>query len=600
MTETVDPQVAAAASSGTTLRGPEALMRAVEVAMDRALADKWASRIWARDTSVWTTDPRVATSIAGRLGWLDAPLHFQEQLEELDGFATGIREAGFAQALVCGMGGSSLAPEVLATSFARSAHGTPVHVLDSTDPEAVLAAELLEENGRTLYLIATKSGTTTETLAFLAYFWEEEAKHVGRIPIGKRGDSFVAITDPGDSEKRIPHVDLFREIFRNPPDVGGRYSALTYVGLVPAALLGLDVEELLVDAALMADRCRLDKPINPGLALGVAMGALAAAGRDKLTLVLEPDLASFGGWAEQLIAESTGKQGTGVVPVDGEPLAAPDRYGTDRTFVRLGRASSAAWRAETDSALDALVAAGHPVIDLPLDDRQWLGGEFFRWEFATAVAGAVLGVNPFDEPNVTESKENTRAVLDKFHHGGHLPEDPPLAEEGRLRLVGDAPLRLTSETARAAAQAAGAAATVTAELRRHLERARPNAYLGVHAYIAPTQERTEALRGIQALLRDRTRSATTLGYGPRFLHSTGQLHKGGPHTGCFIQLVAGHPVDVKIPGKKETFGILIDAQSLGDFASLQSHELPVVRVHLSDDPDAGLAELTTALEAALG
>jgi transaldolase/glucose-6-phosphate isomerase len=329
------------------------------------------------------------------------------------------------------------------------------------------------------------------------------------------------------------------------------------------------------------------------------MGALAATGRDKLTLVLEPDLASFGAWAEQLIAESTGKHGTGVVPVDGEPLAAPERYRADRTFVRLGRTSSAAWRAETDAALDALVAAGHPVIDLPLDDREWLGGEFFRWEFATAVAGAVLGVNPFDEPNVTESKENTKAVLETYHREGRLPEDPPLAEEGLLRLVGDAPLRLTSASARAAATEAGAGGTVTAELRRHLDRARPNAYLGVHAYIAPTDERTAALRGLQALLRDRTRNATTLGYGPRFLHSTGQLHKGGPHTGCFIQLVAGHPVDVPIPGKKETFGVLIDAQSLGDFASLQSHELPVVRIHLSDDPDAGLAELTTALEAAL-
>lgn len=596
MTGTLD----IAAGSGTRLRAPGPLVNAVEAATQRALAEHWAARIWARDTTVWTADPRVASSIAGRLGWLDAPVHFKEQLEELDGFGAGIRAAGFSQAVVCGMGGSSLAPDVLARSFARSAHGLPVHVLDSTDPDAVRAAESLEENGPSLYLIATKSGTTTETLSFLASFWEREGEQVGRIPVARRGDSFVAITDPGENLKAIPHSDLFREVFLNPEDIGGRYSALTYVGLVPAALLGLDLEELLVDAALMADRCRPDTASNPGLALGVAMGALAARGRDKLTLVLEPDLAAFGGWAEQLIAESTGKKGIGIVPVDGEALASPDRYGPDRVFVRLGRASSAAWRAETEPELEALVQAGHPVIDLPLDDQQWLGGEFFRWEFATAVAGAVLAVNPFDEPNVTESKENSRAVLERYHDDGHLPEEPVLAQEGRLQLVGDAPLRLTSETARASGTASDAAGSMVAELRRHLERAGPSSYLGVHAYLAPTDARTDALRGVQGLLRDRTMRASTLGYGPRFLHSTGQLHKGGPHTGCFIQLVCGHPDDLPIPGRRETFGVLIDAQALGDFASLQSHELPVVRVHLSDDPDAGLEEFRRALEAALG
>ena len=600
-------------SSGTTLRAPEALRSAVEAATERAVSEHWATRIWARDTAVWTSDARVAATIANRLGWLDAPAHFQEELEEFEGFAAGIREAGFTQAVVCGMGGSSLAPEVLAESFARSAHGIPVHVLDSTDPAAVSAAEALEENGPSLYLIASKSGTTTESLSFLAYFWERETEQAGRFPAGKRGDSFVAITDPGDSVKAIPHVDLFREQFLNTPDVGGRYSALTYVGLGPGALLGLDLGELLLDSTLMADRCRSDGQSNPGLALGAAMGALAAAGRDKLTLVLEPELAAFGAWLEQLIAESTGKHGTGIVPVDGEPLGAPDVYGPDRVFVRLGRAASATWRAETDPLLDALVAAGHPVIDLPLDNRQWLGGEFFRWEFATAVAGAVLGVNPFDEPNVTESKDNTKAVLEAYRHDGQFPAEPILAQDGRLTLIGDAQLRLTSDAARAAAPAAAAAGTtaaaassaatpgnVAAELRRHLERARPNGYLGVHAYLAPTDERTEALRGIQALLRDSTRHATTLGYGPRFLHSTGQLHKGGPPTGCFLQLVSGHPEDLPIPGHKETFGALIDAQARGDFASLQSHELPVLRVHLSDDPDAGLQELRTALETALG
>jgi transaldolase/glucose-6-phosphate isomerase len=297
-----------------------------------------------------------------------------------------------------------------------------------------------------------------------------------------------------------------------------------------------------------------------------------------------------------LIAESTGKQGAGIVPVDGEPLGAPDVYGDDRVFVRVARPGTTDWHTTTGAALDALAAAGHPVIEISLEDGEWLGGEFFRWEFATAVAGVVLDVNPFDEPNVTESKENTKAVLKDYHDSGRLPAETPLFTEiGRLTLVGDAPMQLTNDGADVPDRK-----SIAAELKRHLGRVPANGYLGTHAYIAPTAERTEVLRGIQALLRDRTRHASTLGYGPRFLHSTGQLHKGGPRTGCFLQLVAGHPDDLAIPGRKESFGVLIDAQSLGDFRSLQTHELPVLRVHLGDDPDAGLADVRTALEAALG
>jgi glucose-6-phosphate isomerase len=574
--------------AGTTLRLVEEARATIDEQMRRAVAERWASRIWERDTSLWSTDAAVAAKIGKRLGWLDAPMHFQEQVEELTGFASGVVEAGFTGAVVCGMGGSSLAPDVLAHAFAASAHGLPVRVLDSTDPDAVLAVN--SANGdQPLYLIATKSGTTTETLAFLSYFWEETKRRVGLIPLAEIGDSFVAVTDPDESLKAIPHSDLFREVFLNPPDIGGRYSALTYVGLVPAALLGLDLEELLADGEVMAERCQVDDGRNPGLLLGVALGALATIGRDKVTLVLEPELSAFGAWAEQLIAESTGKHGVGIVPVDGEPLGPPSVYGPDRVFVRVGRDAAAGWRATTDDALDALAAAGHPVIDIALQGGEWLGGEFFRWEFATAVAGIVIGVNPFDEPNVTESKENTRAVLERFHEEGALPVEEPLAADGRLRLIGDAALRLTA-----------GGGEVRTELRRHLDRARPNGYHAIGAFIAPTEARTVVLRQIQQLLRDRTRHATTLGYGPRYLHSTGQLHKGGARIGCFLQLVAGHPRDLPIPGRHETFGTLIDAQALGDFASLQSHELPVLRVHLSDDPDAGLAELRDALEAALG
>jgi hypothetical protein len=320
--------------------------------------------------------------------------------------------------------------------------------------------------------------------------------------------------------------------------------------------------------------------------LGAALGALARAGRDKLTLVLEPELAAFGAWLEQLLAESTGKQGTGIVPVDGEPLGEPAVYGPDRVFLRLAREDASEWRAETDGPLDALAAAGHPVLDVALPAGAGLGGEFFRWQFATAVAGAVLRVDPFDEPNVTESKENTKRVLAEVEDSGRLPVTEALSREGPLELVGDAPLRLTQGPA-----------DLPGQLARHL--ARPASYVAFQAYLAPTPERDALLAELRSLVRDRTRRATTVGYGPRFLHSTGQLHKGGPRSGCFVQLVASRREDLPIPGSDHTFGRLIDAQALGDFASLESHELPVVRVHLGDDPEAGLAALLRSLATAL-
>jgi glucose-6-phosphate isomerase len=564
---------------GLPVRLSAQLATIVERAVARAVDERWAERLWQRDTSLWTADPTVADRIAARLGWLDAPWSFAERVPELTAFAEGIVSAGFQRALVCGMGGSSLAPEVLAHGYPRAEHGIPVSVLDSTHPDAVRAADASRQGLTTLYLIASKSGTTTETLAFLAHFWALE--HAS-------GERFVAITDPGPSLEAVPHHDAFREVFLNPVDVGGRYSALTYVGLVPGALLGLDLDALLADAQLMADRCRAADAANPGVWLGATMAALAREGRDKLTFVLEPPIARLGVWLEQLIAESTGKRGVGVVPVDGEPLGEPSAYGPDRVFVRIGRAAAGEWRSRTDTLLDALASAGHPVIDLELRDGEWLGGEFFRWEVATALCGAGLGIDPFDEPNETESKDNTRRVLDAFRHDHRLPETEPLASAGRLRLYGDTPLRLTEP-----------GGDLVADLRRHLERARPNGYVGIHAYLAPTVDREHALHGLQGRLRDRTGRAATMGFGPRFLHSTGQLHKGGAPLGCFVQLVDRHPRDVPIPGSPETFGVLIDAQALGDFASLEAHDLPVLRVDLSEDADAGLDELRVALEQAL-
>jgi hypothetical protein len=455
---------------------------------------------------------------------------------------------------------------VLAGVYGVAAGGIPVGVLDSTDPAAVLAADAAFPAETTLYLVATKSGTTTETLSFLAHLWEAEVAVHHDLGSKSEADHFVAISDPGHAVQAIPHSDAFREVFLNPPDIGGRYAALSYVGLVPGALLGLDLEKLLGDAARMASACAAGDAGNPGLALGTALGALALAGRDKLTLVMEPGLAPFGAWLEQLVAESTGKDGRGIVPVDGEALGAPGGYGADRVFVRLSREAAASWRAETDGRLDALAAAGHPVIDLVIAAGEGLGGEFFRWEFATAVAGAVLGVDPFDEPNVTESKDNTRALLEEYSAEGKLPDEAAIAP-----------------------------AAATSAVDGLLTGALDGSYVAILAYVARTPERDASLADLRDRLGERSRLATTVGYGPRYLHSTGQLHKGGPASGRFIQLVGGHPADVAIPGWPETFGTLIDAQAIGDLRSLQAHGLPVLRVDLGADPDAGLDALIAAV-----
>ena len=576
----------------TTLRLPVELQTAVDEAVARAVGERWASRIWAGDTSLWTDDPEVATSIGRRLGWLRAPAAFTDEVAELTAFGEAIEADGYTEALVCGMGGSSLAAEVLAAVYPDSDKGLQVHVLDSTDPAAVAEMDERLDPARTIRVIATKSGTTTETLALLAHYWALEEARTGRYPHSRAGNEFVSITDPGDALKALPHSNYFRETFLNPPDVGGRYSALTYVGLVPAALLRLDLEALLEDAGIMAESTRADADDNPALVLGASMAALAAAGRDKLTFVIEPDLAPLGAWLEQLIAESTGKVGVGIVPVDGEPLGDPAVYGDDRTFVRLGPASDSEWHTEIDARLDALVAAGHPLIDIRLDDASWVAAEFFRWEFATAVAGIGLGVNPFDEPNVAESKRNTAEVLQVYAAEGRLPQPEPSAVRG--------PLRAWRQGGVESSDIEPATKPDLVELlREHLARVPAGGYLQVGAYIAPNEARSELLAALQANLRDGTHVATTLGYGPRFLHSTGQLHKGGTPVGCFIQLTCQHPLDLDIPERDESFGVLIDAQALGDFAAFGAHDLPALRIDLGDDPESGLTELLAAVAEAL-
>ena len=574
------------------LRLPAVAGELVQQALDTARSERWAERLHDRDPSLWSPDPRAQAELASWLGWLDAPAHFAGQAAALEGFGDGIRDAGFTAAVVMGMGGSSLAAETLGRTFGTTPGYLDLRILDSTHPVAVAALTDDLPPLATLWIVSTKSGRTAESLAFQADAWERIDAARGReAPGDLPGTWMVAITDPGRSLESIPHHDQLREVFLNPTDIGGRYSALSYTGLVPAALIGLDLDALLASAQVMLARTREPEPArNPGVALGVALGVLARAGRNKVTFIIDPEVAAFGPWVEQLLAESTGKHGTGIVPIDAEPLGAVDAYDDDRVFVRIrldGSTGPAASRGGTaaDRLLEGLQAAGHPVIGLTIADPIDLGGEFVRWEVATAIAGAVLGVDPFDQPNVEEAKELTRRLLsdqpaaaDKDQPHDAKPE--PIAS-GNLVFHPDAALRLTG----------GGDGTFEGELRRHVARRRLSAYLAVQAFLAPSAETDAAIDRIRAKLRDATRCATTAGYGPRYLHSTGQLHKGGPPIGWFLQLTDDHGTEREIPDWPYTFGQLIDAQARGDFAALEAHDLPVARIHLGPDVAAGLAAL---------
>jgi len=572
------------------------LSAAVAATLARAAGERWSDRLHDRDVTLWSSDPAVQEKIANRLGWLDLPIDFSLQVPALEAFGETTRDAGFTAAIVAGMGGSSLAPAVIATAFGDLEDWLAIRVLDSTDPAAVAAAWEGLDPLATLFIVGSKSGTTTETLAFRADAWERfhDALRAHGVRMESPGEFMVAVTDPGKSLAAIPHQDDMRGVFLNPESVGGRYSALSYVGLLPASLGGIDLDPFLASAVGMHARCVASDPTaNPGVALGVVLGALANAGRDKLTLVVDPAIGSLGAWLEQLVAESTGKAGVGIVPVDREPLGAPGAYGTDRVFVRIALDGAAAPASgpdgsPADALLDALAAAGHPVLRFTLTDPIDLAAEFLRWEVATAIAGIVLGVNPFDEPNVTESKENTKRVLEELEHHGGFPREEPLASGNGIALYGDTALRLTAGDG-----------SVVGELRRHLARVRPGGYLAIGAFVAPTAGRAEAIDRLRGRLRDATGIATTGGFGPRYLHSTGQLHKGGPATGWFLQVTSDHPADLPVHGKHYTFGQLVDAQARGDMEALEAHDLPVLRVHLGSDVDAGLAALDAAVADAL-
>ena len=567
------------------LRLPSAEQATVDELVARATEERWAERLFDRDTSLWTDDPDVAANITDRLGWLDAPEHFTLQIPALEGFGDGAIEAGFDGAVVMGMGGSSLAPDVFHRTFGTTEGYLGLRILDSTDPAAVAAAVDDLDPLETLWIVASKSGTTTEPLAFQADAWArvDAALEARDEDDQQPGEFFVAISDPGKSISGIPHHDDLRGQFLNPPDIGGRYSALTYVGLVPASLIGIDLDSLLAAGQAMLGLCREpDAAANPGLQLGLVLGGLALAGRDKLTLLADPPISSFGAWAEQLIAESTGKHGVGIVPVDLEPPRDPGAYGPDRVFVALSIAG------ETGDAVrraDALAAAGQPVVRIELDDPIDIAGEMIRWEVATAIAGAVLGIDPFDQPNVEDAKERTRRVLAGAGAGSDAGSgsdgDPTGEDDGGIRV---------------AVHDAESLATLLAPTIRALQ---PPSYVAIQAFIAPgdvVDERIAAIREAFA----KTSCATTAGYGPRFLHSTGQLHKGGPPTGVFLQLTSDHPADREIPGWPYTFGRLIDAQARGDREALRAADRPVIHVHLGANLAADLGTLEQAIRHALG
>jgi glucose-6-phosphate isomerase len=540
------------------------------------------ARIWAKDAALWKSEPDHQKIIRNSLGWLTVIPTIRQHAANLARFAVEVEQAGFTHVLLLGMGGSSLCPDVLRLTFGRTKGFPTLAVLDTTDPASVQAFERSVDLPRTLFLVASKSGTTPEITAFQQYFF---AKIQGLKGERARGQ-FVAITDPGTPLGRSAAEADFRRVFLNPPDIGGRYSALSFFGMIPATLMGVDILRLLDRAERMAQACAASVPIrdNPGAWLGAVMGSLAKAGRDKLTFICSPEIASFGYWVEQLVAESTGKEGKGIVPVEGEAVGGPGVYGKDRAFVYLRLETSG--EKELDEQVEGLERAGHPVVRIGLQDRYDLGAEFFRWEFATAVAGAVMGVNPFDQPNVQESKDNTKRLIGEFRAKGRLPEEDPILADGRIRIYGDP----------GTADAVKGAEALGDILKRFLKRTKTGDYVALTAYLQATPAHGEVLAAIRSSIRDGIRTATTLGYGPRFLHSTGQLHKGGGGNGVFLQFTVNDPVDLSIPGEPYTFGVMKAAQALGDLQSLQSRKRRALRIHITGGVEAGLRRVLEAVK----
>lgn len=549
--------------------------------ISRADSEQWTRKIWRKDAALWKSEQEHTKIIRNSLGWVTVIEQVSAAADELAAFSARIRNDGFKHIMLLGMGGSSLCPEVFRRTFGKTPGFPELHVLDSTDPATVAAFEAKVDLAKTLFIVASKSGSTVEPLMFYKYFFNR----VRELKGDRAGENFIAITDPGTKMEQNAKDDRFRRIFLNPSDIGGRYSALSFFGMVPAALQGFDFKTLMDRAERAMHACSPVVPAaeNPAVRLGAIIGTLALEGRNKMTLTTDPEIASLGLWIEQLVAESTGKEGKGILPVAGEPLGDPSVYGNDRVFVHI---AVGLIDPEAENKLRVLEAAGHPVVRRVLNDTLDLGEEFYLWEMATAVAGKILGINPFDQPNVQESKDNTVSLLNEFKQKGKLTEQPIAPEGNGLKVL------CSEETIKEL----GAGLSVESFIGAHLKRAGAGDYIALCDYIQETDEHEALLQSIRAHLRDALRVATTTGYGPRFLHSTGQLHKGGDDSGVFLQITAEDAKDVPLPGEPFGFSVLKQAQALGDFASLASRNRRAIRVHLGTDIAAGLKTLLAIVQ----
>jgi transaldolase / glucose-6-phosphate isomerase len=564
---------------------PEPLASSVKSAIGEWQTNGKMKRLWQRDASLWTNADE-----ASWLGWLDIVEEQIAQRDQLRKVAEDVRSAGFKHVLLLGMGGSSLCPEVLRMTFGKVSRFPELHVLDSTDPAQVKSFENQIEISKTLFIVSSKSGSTLEPNIFKQYFFERTKEAVGA---DKAGSHFIAITDPGSKMQQVAEGDHFRHVFFGRPSIGGRYSALSNFGMVPATVMGLDTKKFLERSAEMVRACGANAPLqdNPGAVLGIILGTAAASGRDKVTIVTSQAISDLGAWLEQLLAESTGKQGKGIIPVDREELAGPDVYGNDRVFAYIRLESSK--DAEQDAKVSALEKAGHPVVRITMADISDLGQEFFRWEIATAVAGSIIGINAFNQPDVEASKVATRNLTSAYEKTGSLPQESPIFEDGDTKLFTDQ--KNSAELARTV----GADKSLNGYLKAHLGRIKSGDYFALLGYIQMNTEHEKALQAVRHGVRDKKRVATCLGFGPRFLHSTGQAYKGGPNSGVFLQVTCNDAVELPVPGQKYTFGVVKAAQARGDFQVLAERGRRALRLHLGKDVKAGLGRLLVAVQQAL-
>jgi glucose-6-phosphate isomerase len=560
-------------------------MQAVQSTLNDWQSGNKMARLWRGDPTLWTGDDEDKW-----VGWLGIVEDQLKQLPQLTAAATDAAKTGFTHALLLGMGGSSLCPEVLKITYGRQPGHPELHVLDSTDPAQIKSIESQVDLAKTLCIVASKSGSTLEPNIFKQYFFDRMQQTVGK---DKAGEHFIAITDPGSKMQQVAERDQFRKIFFGVASIGGRYSALSNFGMVPAAVMGLDLARFLQRTNEMVQACKPEVPAdqNPGAVLGAILGTLGNLGRNKVTIITSPGIHDLGAWLEQLIAESTGKIGKGLVPVDREALGAPEVYGNDRIFVHLRLAN------EPDTAqkqaLDALRSAGHPVVEIELADTYDLGQEFFRWEIATATAGSILKINPFNQPDVEASKIVTRQLTEAYEKTGKLPEESPIFDQGGIKLFTD------ERNAANLKALTGNDGSLTGLLRAHLSQLKPGDYMALLAYIEMNGAHEEKLQAIRHAVRDRKHVATCLGFGPRFLHSTGQAYKGGPNSGVFLQITCDDANDLPVPGQKYTFGTVKAAQARGDFQVLADRKRRALRVHLPKDVDTGLETLDRAIRDAL-